>query len=73
MGSGAGTGRDVGRIPRSGRLLIRRGLGDQAAALRFLNPTLKDLPNPFLLPDLDRAVARLNSGPGETGTDHGFR
>jgi len=45
--------------PLLAALLINRGLSDPEAALAFLNPSLADLPSPFLLPDLDRAVNRL--------------
>ncbi|MDO8518726.1 MAG: single-stranded-DNA-specific exonuclease RecJ [Deltaproteobacteria bacterium] len=41
------------------RLLINRELLDPDQAGRFLFHTLKDLPNPFLLKDMDRAVERI--------------
>lgn len=41
------------------RLLVQRGLTDEDAARLFLGGTLADLPNPFLLPDMDQAVARI--------------
>ncbi|MBU2550156.1 MAG: single-stranded-DNA-specific exonuclease RecJ [Proteobacteria bacterium] len=40
-------------------MLVRRGLADPDAARSFLNPSLRDLPSPFLLPDMNRAVERL--------------
>jgi single-stranded-DNA-specific exonuclease len=40
-------------------LLVARGCGDADAAHRFLNPSLSDLHDPFLLPDMEAAVTRL--------------
>ena len=39
--------------------LVERGFADPEAARRFLDPRLKDLADPFRLPDMARAVARL--------------
>ncbi len=41
------------------RVLVARGLVQPEAADRFLNPRLSDLGDPFLLPDVDRAVDRI--------------
>ena len=41
------------------RLLCLRGLGDPERAERFLNPSLDHFHDPFLLADMERAVARL--------------
>jgi single-stranded-DNA-specific exonuclease len=41
------------------RLLVLRGLTDPESAQRFLNPTLNQLHDPFLLADMKPAVARL--------------
>lgn len=41
------------------RLLCLRGLDDPAEIARFLFPKLQDLTDPFLLPEMDRAVERL--------------
>lgn len=41
------------------QLLFNRGIKDQEAAEDFLNPTLEDLHSHLLLPDIDKAVARI--------------
>ena len=41
------------------RLLVLRGVTDPESAQRFLNPTLNQLHDPFLLADMKPAVARL--------------
>lgn len=51
--------------PRTGRpalverILASRGLSDQAVAKGFLSPSLTQLHDPLLIPDLDRAAARI--------------
>ena len=42
-------------------MLIRRGITDEADAKKFFNPELEGLENPFLMPDMDLAVDRLNT------------
>lgn len=39
--------------------LLNRGLSDADAISRFLEPRLKQLADPFLIPNMDRAVERL--------------
>ncbi|MCH8271230.1 MAG: single-stranded-DNA-specific exonuclease RecJ, partial [Planctomycetes bacterium] len=41
------------------RVLASRGLSDPDQADAFLNPSLLDLHDPSLIPDLDRAAERL--------------
>lgn len=41
------------------RLLIARGYADPESASAFLNPGDQDIHDPFLLPDMERAVARI--------------
>ncbi|MBP7950185.1 MAG: single-stranded-DNA-specific exonuclease RecJ [Verrucomicrobiales bacterium] len=41
------------------RLLAQRGVVNEKAVEQFLNPRLRELSDPFLLPDMDRAVKRL--------------
>ena len=45
--------------PLLARVLINRGVNDEKTARDFLNPRLTNLFNPFLLPDIDKAVKRL--------------
>ncbi len=44
---------------RLAAMLINRGISSAAKARSFLSPTLHQLPDPFLLPDMERAVQRL--------------
>lgn len=46
-------------------LLVRRGLKTAAEVKKFFKPSLNDLENPFLMPDMDKAVKRLNKALGE--------
>src|SRR5689334_10705632 len=46
--------------PLVARLLVMRGLGEPEAAERFLCPRLDQLHDPFLMADMDRAVARVH-------------
>jgi single-stranded-DNA-specific exonuclease len=49
----------LGIGPVLAELLVRNGLTETAAASHFLRPALADLRDPFLLVNLDAAVARL--------------
>ena len=42
------------------RLLVQRGIETFEAAKKFFRPTLEDLHDPFLMKDMDKAVARLD-------------
>ena len=55
--------RYAGQPPVS-ELLARRGIEDVDAAERFFHPSLRHLHDPFLMPGMDRAVARLNKAMG---------
>lgn len=49
----------LGLSPLFARCLSQRGLTDPATVASILEPRLKALGDPFLLPDMDRAVDRL--------------
>lgn len=53
-----------GGIPAIGELLVRRGVKTPAEADAFFSPSLAALHDPFLMPDMDKAVARLNAAMG---------
>jgi len=49
----------LGISPLLAQCLVNRGYGDPVTAAAFLNPRLKALADPFLLPNMARAVDRL--------------
>lgn len=51
---------ELGVAPLIARLLLTRGVAVPADARRFLAPALADLHDPFLLPDMDRTVDRVD-------------
>ncbi|MCM1162998.1 MAG: single-stranded-DNA-specific exonuclease RecJ [Muribaculaceae bacterium] len=51
-------------VPPVSELLAARGIENVRDAERFFHPSLRDLHDPFLMPDMDRAVARLNRAMG---------
>lgn len=51
----------LGVHPITARVLVSRGLGDPAAARRFLAPSLEHLHDPRLLTGMGEAVARLRA------------
>ena len=50
--------------PPVSELLVQRGVTSVEDAERFFNPRLKNLHDPFLMPDMDKAVERLNKAMG---------
>ena len=51
--------------PPISELLAQRGISSIQEAEHFFHPSLKDLHDPFLMPDMDRAVERLNLAMGK--------
>ena len=51
--------RELGISQIAAGMLLRRGANEPEAARDFLDPSLKRLPNPFLMADMERAVDRL--------------
>ncbi|HBO84009.1 MAG: single-stranded-DNA-specific exonuclease RecJ [Deltaproteobacteria bacterium GWC2_42_11] len=51
--------RELGIYPLTAQLLINRGISDIESAFCFLSPELKNLHNPFLMKDMDKAVVRI--------------
>ncbi|MEW6146013.1 MAG: single-stranded-DNA-specific exonuclease RecJ [Thermodesulfobacteriota bacterium] len=45
--------------PLTAQILINRGIGSEAEANLFLNSTLFDLPSPYLMKGMDKAVERI--------------
>ena len=41
------------------KILVNRGITDKKDIQQFLNPTRKDFYNPYLMPDMDKAVERI--------------
>jgi single-stranded-DNA-specific exonuclease len=50
--------------PVLAELLIKRGFDTKASALGFLHPQLEDLHDPFLLPDMHKAIRRIEQALG---------
>jgi len=46
------------------RLLVRRGITTADGVKKFFRPRLEDLNDPFLMPDMNKAVKRLNKALG---------
>lgn len=57
-------GAHCGGIPAIGELLLRRGVSTTAEGDAFFSPSTSDLHDPFLMPDMHKAVERLNKAMG---------
>lgn len=51
-------------VPPVSELLVERGVRSVEEAEKFFNPSLSDLHDPFLMPQMDLAVRRLNKAMG---------
>lgn len=52
-------------VPPISELLVERGITSVSEAEKFFHPSLKDMHDPFLMPDMDKAVSRLNKAMGK--------
>ncbi|MBK5721244.1 single-stranded-DNA-specific exonuclease RecJ [Dysgonomonas sp. Marseille-P4677] len=55
----------LGISPVLCQLLIQRGISSSEDAYKFFHPSLKDLHDPFLLPDMDKAIKRIEKALGQ--------
>lgn len=56
--------RKFANCPPISELLAQRGITSVVEADKFFHPSLKDMHDPFLMPDMDKAVNRLNKAMG---------
>ena len=56
--------RRYAKVSPISELLVQRGIQSIDEAEKFFHPSLRDLHDPFLLPDMDKAVDRLNRAMG---------
>ena len=59
-----GLAKSYANCPPISELLVQRGITSVEEAEKFFHPSLKDMHNPFLMPDMDKAVNRLNQAMG---------
>ncbi|MCH5217007.1 MAG: single-stranded-DNA-specific exonuclease RecJ [Muribaculaceae bacterium] len=55
---------ECGGMAPLAELLVRRGVKSSQEARAFLEPSISDLHDPFLMPDMEKAVNRLNRAMG---------
>ena len=55
----------TGISPVLSQLLMQRGISSVEDARKFFHPSLKDLHDPFLLPDMDKAIKRIETALGQ--------
>ncbi len=64
MRVGSELARRFANCPTVCDLLVQRGITTISEAEKFFHPSLRDLHDPFLMPDMDKAVDRLNRAMG---------
>lgn len=55
---------ELGLNPVISLLLVQRGIASADEARKFFKPSLNDLHDPYLMPDMEKAVQRLNTALG---------
>ena len=56
--------KEFANCPPISELLVQRGISSVEEVGKFFHPSLKDMHDPFLMPDMDKAVNRLNQAMG---------
>jgi len=56
--------KDMGISPIIALLLVKRGISTTDETRKFFKPNLNDLHDPYLMPDMDKAIVRLNKALG---------
>ena len=56
--------RRFNKVEPISELLVQRGICTIPEAEKFFHPSLRDLHDPFLMPDMDKAVDRINFAMG---------
>ena len=56
--------RRFNKVEPISELLVQRGIRSIDEAEKFFHPSLRDLHDPFLMPDMDKAVDRINRAMG---------
>ena len=59
-----GLAKKFANCPPISELLVQRGITSVEEAEKFFHPSLKDMHDPFLMPEMDKAVNRLNKAMG---------
>jgi single-stranded-DNA-specific exonuclease len=59
-----GLAKKFANCPPISELLVQRGITSVEEAEKFFHPSLRDMYDPFLMPDMDKAVDRLNQAMG---------
>lgn len=60
---------EIGFNPIICLLLVQRGITTAEEARKFFKPNLSDLHDPFLMPDMEKAVKRLEKAIGNKEKD----
>ncbi len=56
--------KELNLLPIIAELLVNKGFNSKEEVMKYLNPSLDDLHDPFLLPDMDEAVKRIEKALG---------
>lgn len=51
---------ELGILPITAQVILNRGIASPSTARSYLSPSLSDIPDPFMITDMDKAVARIS-------------